>query len=230
MNSLRTASIGEELLDDPAADPAVVRSSLRHIARSNRWFGGRSAVRFGLSRVLAGVARGTTLSLLDVGTGFGDLPLDALRWGKRQGIAIIPFGLDRSFPAAHLAADQGVTSMVGCAGALPVRDRSVDLVLVSQVTHHLRHDSAVQLIRECSRIARYAVMVTDLERARLAMVGFWLGSRMLGFDTATRADGLTSIRRGYTPEEFHQLFLDAEVPVRTYRRPAYRLVALWKTS
>ena len=34
------ASLGDELLDHPDADPATVEASLHHIARSNRWFGG----------------------------------------------------------------------------------------------------------------------------------------------------------------------------------------------
>lgn len=44
---LPTSPVGTELLDDPAADPALVASSLRHIVRANRWFGGRAAAVWG---------------------------------------------------------------------------------------------------------------------------------------------------------------------------------------
>jgi ubiquinone/menaquinone biosynthesis C-methylase UbiE len=230
MTGLANAPIGVELLDDPSADPGVVRSSLRHIARSNRWLGGRAAVRFGLARALESVHRGETVSLLDVGTGAGDLPLDARRWGERRGIRIQPLGLDRSITAAALARENGVVSLVGCAGTLPVRDRSVDLVLVSQVMHHLRRDAAVRLLLECNRVARRAVIVTDLERARVAVAGFWVVSRMLNFDAATQADGITSVRRGYRLKEFTDLFREAGVRAVTYRRLGYRLVAVWRVG
>ena len=79
MTGLATTPLGVELLDDPAADPATVRSSLGDIARSNRWLGGRAAVRFGLDRLLKKLPHERRLTLLDVGTGAGDLPLDAVR-------------------------------------------------------------------------------------------------------------------------------------------------------
>jgi ubiquinone/menaquinone biosynthesis C-methylase UbiE len=230
MTGLATSSLGVELLDDPAADPSIVRSSLRHIARSNRWLGGRAAMRFGLSVALKTRTDQRELTLLDAGTGGGDLPLDAERWGRRRGIRIRPLGVDRSLTAARMARDAGVASLVGCAGTLPVRSGSVDIVLVSQVIHHLRSDAAVQLLAECDRIARVAVVVTDLERARLAVAGFWLVSRVLRFDAATRTDGITSVRRGYTPAEFTGLFAQAGLEARTFRRPGYRLVAVVKKA
>ena len=68
---------GRELLVDAEADPSVVRQSLHHIARSNRWFGGWWAVRRGLEEIRRhhGGTLPRRLTLLDVGTGAGDLPL-----------------------------------------------------------------------------------------------------------------------------------------------------------
>ena len=40
---LGITTVGTELLDDPAADPAAVTLSLRNVARANRWFGGAAA-------------------------------------------------------------------------------------------------------------------------------------------------------------------------------------------
>ncbi|MGH7525130.1 MAG: methyltransferase domain-containing protein, partial [Gemmatimonadales bacterium] len=79
MERLAISPVGKELLDDPAADRDAVALVLRNIARSNRWFGGAAAVRHGFARVLAGVPAGRTVSLLDLGTGAGDLPRTAVR-------------------------------------------------------------------------------------------------------------------------------------------------------
>jgi ubiquinone/menaquinone biosynthesis C-methylase UbiE len=225
-NSLTTSPVGVELLDDPAADPRLVEESLRSIALSNRWFGGRAAMRFGLSRALKGVGLGP-LTLFDVGTGAADLPLDAERWGRSRGFSIRGIGIDRSHPAARVARGNGVATVVGCAGSLPLRDESVDLVLVSQVIHHLTRSAAMQLLAETRRVARRAVIVCDLRRARLAQAGFWLGSRVLQFDPATRADGITSVRRGYRVAELKDLMDAAGLPAPVWTRPGYRLVAVW---
>jgi hypothetical protein len=226
MSRLSVSSTGKEILDDPAADPAAVETSLGNVARANRWFGGHSAVRFGLSQLLPpGVGE---VTLLDVGTGKGDVPLMAVRWARGRGIRLIPIGLDPHPVAAKQAVRHGVPSIRGCGGNLPVRTGAVDLVVVSQVAHHLAPPSCVTLFQECNRVARLGVVVADLRRSRAAEAGFWIGSRLLGFDPVTCADGLTSLRRGFTVTELRILLAEAGVKALVFRRPGARVVATWR--
>jgi len=102
-------------------------------------------------------------------------------------------------------------------------------VLVSQVAHHFTRESAIRLVRTCDALARLGVVVADLRRGRLAPLAFRVGSTALGFDPITKADGLTSIRRGYTTGELRELLLAAGVRAHVSRRPGYRLVATWRT-
>jgi SAM-dependent methyltransferase len=227
MAGLSITSIGAELLDDPAANPAAVAESLRNIARANQWFGGATAVRYGLRRTLCAVPRGTALTLLDLGTGLGDLPRVAVRWGAERGIRIQPVGIELNRVAARLARARGVPSILACAGAPPFPDKSVDVVLVSQVAHHLTSRSVVDLLRTCDRLARRAVIVADLHRNRLARAAFWCGAQLLGFDNVTIADGMTSIRRGFSRLELLELLGRAGVSGRVDRTPGFRVVATW---
>lgn len=227
---LAISPVGTELLDDPGADPRAVTLSLRNVARANRWFGGAAAVRHGLRQVLRGLPAGRPLTLLDLGTGAGDLPLGAVRWASRRGHVLRPLGLELSRPAAALAGGAGVPCAVASAGEPPLREKSVDIVLLSQVAHHFTDDSAIRLFRTCDGLARVGVVVADLRRGRLAPLAFRVGALALGFDRVTRADGLTSIRRGYTPGELRSLLAAAGVPARVSRRPGYRLVATWRPA
>ena len=227
MGVLSVSSIGTELLDQPDADPVVVAESLRNIARANRWFGGAAAVRYGLARTLEPLRPGSTLSLLDLGTGMGDLPRTAVRWGAARGIRVTPVGLELSRSAAALARAGGLPTAVACAGAPPLADKSVDIVLVSQVAHHLTHASVGHLLRTCDRLARRAVILADLRRHPLAPPSFWCGARLLRFDPVTVADGITSLRRGFTRPELENLLARAGVTGRVYQRPGFRLVATW---
>jgi methyltransferase family protein len=230
MSGPTLAPLGDELLDHPDADPETVRESLRHIARANRWFGGWWAVRHGLARLLRDTPRGSSLTLLDIGTGLGDLPASAVRWASRRGIRLRPLGLERHPMAARLARDSGVASLVGCASRLPFAPGSVDLVIVSQVLHHLAPASIVDLLGSAGAIARHGVVVADLRRSALALAGFWIGSRLLRFDPATRMDGLTSVRRGFLPGELQALLSRAGVTAKVERTPGFRLVAAWPTG
>ena len=229
MNAAPAFAAGHELLDDPDADPARVATSLGNIARANRWFGGGWAALHGIDRVL-GSDPPRRVSLLDLGTGLGDLPRAAIRRAARRGIELRPFGLERHPAAARLARGAELATIVGCVGALPVRPGSVDVVLVSQVLHHLDARSATALLATADRIARRGVVIADLRRSRVAPVLFRAGARMLGFDRDTVADGVTSISRGYTVDELRSLCAAAGVPASVEARPGYRVVAWWHTG
>jgi predicted nicotinamide N-methyase len=221
---------GDELLDHADADPTSVRESLHHIARANRWFGGWWAVRRGLARVCAGIPPGTDLTLLDLGTGSGDLPVLASRWAARRGLRLRSVGLERHRTAARLASGRGVPTLLAAVPEIPARSASVDIVLASQLLHHLTAAAIGALCREASRVARRGVVVADLRRSRLALAGFWAGSRLLRFDPSTRADGLTSVQRGFTPEMLSAHLAATGAEARVECSPGFRLVATWKTG
>jgi len=230
MSELTLSPLGSELLDDPSADPSAVAESLRNIARANRWFGGAAAVRFGLERVLAGIPAGQTLSLLDVGTGLGDLPRMSVRWGARRGLKIVPVGLELNRVAARLALSRGVPTAVSCAGSPPFAEGSIDVVLVSQLAHHLSPASVVRLFRTCDRLARLGVIISDLRRHPLAATSFRWGGRLLRFDSVTLSDGVTSIHRGFSREQLAELMAQAGVQGAVAYRPGFRVVATWRTD
>ncbi len=228
--ALAVSPLGDELLDDPAADPRTVEASLRDIAVANRWLGGTRAALHGIGRLAAGLPRGTRITLLDIGTGRGDVPRAAVRWGRRRGLEIVPLALELSAVAAALARRAGVATAVADVAAPPVAAASVDIVLLSQVAHHFAHESLGELARGVGRLARRGVVIADLRRSALAAAGFRLGARVLGFDPVTRLDGVTSIRRGFTAAELARLLAAAGVDARVERRPGFRLVASWRTA
>jgi predicted nicotinamide N-methyase len=221
---------GDELLDHPDADPKIVRESLHHISRSNRWFGGWWAVRRGLARLCAGLPRGTELTLLDLGTGSGDLPALASSWAAARGWRLRSIGLEQHRTAARLAGERGIPTLLALVPEIPARTGSVDIVLASQLLHHLAPAAIVALCREASRVARRGVVVADLRRSSLALAGFWAGSRLLGFDQVTRADGFTSVRRGFTSEVLAAQLAAGGIRAKVERSPGFRLVATWKTG
>jgi SAM-dependent methyltransferase len=229
MSAPSLAPLGTELLDDPSADPATVALSLANIARANWWFGGRAAALWGIDRLLRDVPRERTVTLLDVGTGAGDLPAAAVRRAARRGRTLRVLGLERSPVAAALAAARGVPTVLACAGRIPVSAGAVDVVLISQVAHHLSAGAAVTLFRHASALARIGVVVVDLRRSEVAVAAFRLGSAALRFDPVTRADGVTSVRRGYLPAELAALAARAGYPAEVRRRPGFRLVATWRS-
>lgn len=215
-----------EILDDRTVDPAVVRRSMRDVALSNRLFGGTRAVLRELEAAIETVPR--SASLLDVGTGVGDIPAAAASLANRSGTTVYTIGLDVSPALARESRAHVTAAVVADAGALPFRDHSVDVATCSQLLHHFSAPSAAGIVREMDRVARVRVIVSDIRRSRLAMVGLWLASFALRFHPVSRHDGVASIRRGFSAAELHSLLLRAlgrDVLVRRHR--GFRVTAAW---
>lgn len=231
MTRAASSLVGSEALDNPGTDATLVVRILSDIARANRWFGGSATVQAGLRWLLMPTDRGTTATLFDVGTGAGDLPLNAVRWAARRGIIIRPIGLERIPAAAALATRAGVPTLLGCGLALPLADHSVDLVLVSQVAHHLDDEAIVRLFVECNRVARRGVIIADLRPSRTAAFAFRLGGTLLGLHATSIADGVTSLRRGFTTARLGILSARAHRhALHLQTRPFARILACWRTD
>ncbi|HEX4561302.1 MAG TPA: methyltransferase domain-containing protein [Gemmatimonadales bacterium] len=218
--------IGVEVLDDPGADPALVRAELTDLTRLNRWFGGARAVVRTLMPLLP--PAGGSCTLLDVGTGSGDIPRAIARAAQRRRVTVRTLGLDRSPVAARVASTTGLATAVSDGGSLPLAPRSVDFVVLSQVLHHLEPAAATRWIRELDRVARRAVIIADLRRSRVAMLAMWLVSFPLGLHPVTRRDAVVSLRRGYTVGELEALLSAAGVTAMITSHPIARLVAVWE--
>ena len=200
--------------------------SLRDVARSNLLFGGRRAVLGEVERALREC--GPRASLLDVGTGLGDVPAGAARVARRRGVRLTTVGLDLAEELARAAAARTGLALRGDAFRLPFADRGVDVVTCSQLLHHFPEAEGRLLIAELDRVARRRVVVADLRRSWLAAGGFWSASWALGFHPITRHDGVLSVLRGFTAPELRDLVREAvgQAPA-VRRRLGWRLVASW---
>jgi len=218
---------GIELLDSPDVDTDTRLRALSDVARANAYFGGTRAVTRELVRILdATPAR--TITLLDVGTGTGDIARRATAVARDRGVRLTSIGIDLSADLARSAHESGTLGVCGDALSLPFADRSVDIAVCSQLLHHFRDHDAVRLLRELHRVARLRVVVSDLRRSWIAAGGFWLATFPLGFHPVSRHDGVVSILRAFSPTELASLVRTAVGESHPVRRAlAFRLVVSW---
>ncbi len=103
------------------------------------------------------------------------------------------------------------------AQALPFIDNAVDIITCMQSLHHFDGVAAVRLLRECARVARLGVIISDLRRSYAA---YW-GARLLRYTTTSllsRHDGPLSVLRAYTPAEVSELIRDLGLSARIRAR------------
>jgi SAM-dependent methyltransferase len=217
---------GIEILDDPNVDPEVVTRSLADVVRSNSLFGGMSSAIDELKEALKDLPAEATL--LDVGTGLGDIPCRAREVARKLGVDLTTMGLDSALELARASRPVLTLAVCGDALRLPFADHSVDIVMCSQVLHHFAGADALQVLREMNRVARVRVIVSDLRRSWIAAAGLWLASFPLRFHAVSRHDGVVSVMRGFTPEELVDTVREA-VARKTvvHRRRAFRVTTSW---
>jgi ubiquinone/menaquinone biosynthesis C-methylase UbiE len=210
-----------ELLDGVLAR-SVLAGNLRDLARINRLLGGAElswqAVRAvadmtpnpDASGAEPSTARplgpGGPLTLLDVGTGGADIPRHLLRRARRAAMGLSITATDvrpeilelarvMGAPDADLHIEQAPPDRIDAPAG------SHDIVHISLVLHHLEPSAAVNLLGEMARVARRAVIVNDLDRARRWWALAWLMTRLTTRNRYTRHDAPLSVRRAYTPDE-----------------------------
>ena len=220
-----------ELLDGPLDDRATLVGNLRDLRRANRWLGG---ARLSIAAVEA-IATDAPLTILDVGTGAADIPLALLDHARRTGRQWTVVGLD-SRPEvleAAAAADRRVTAAsglelhVGDGRSLPYPDAAFDIVHTSLMLHHLEPAEVRAFLAETARVARRGVVMNDLVRGRLAVVGAWLLAHLTTRNRYTRNDAPLSVRRAYTTAELERMTEAAGLRiVARHRAVAHHRVAL----
>jgi ubiquinone/menaquinone biosynthesis C-methylase UbiE len=204
----------EEILDGPLDDLDAVAGNLRDLRRVNRLLGGTRLSRLAIDRLWPD---GTSLWVLDVGTGGADIPVSLLADAVRRGRSLRVEAIDSRpevIEAARLARPAvdrvaGLSLRVADGLALPYPDRAFDIAHCSMVVHHLEPAEGVALLREMARVARLGVVVNDLVRGRLFWTGAWVMSHAATRNRLTRTDAPLSVRRAYSREELRGLVEEA---------------------
>jgi ubiquinone/menaquinone biosynthesis C-methylase UbiE len=192
-----------ELLDSDAGNEPEIAASLRDLDRINRWFGGTRTLVALLKRVARQCDK-RTLTLLDVGSGAGDIMKSATLSLAKRGVEIVPTLMDRA--TTHLR--KGVSAVAGDATELPFHDEAFDIVVSTLFIHHLDADGVTQFAREALRVCRVAFITNDVIRHPVHLALVYAGLPL--FSRLTRHDAPASVRRAYTIDEIRTAIANAQ--------------------
>lgn len=199
-----------ERMDDPHCDRTMLERTYARFRPVNALVTGwRATYRRHLRPLLS---RDRVTTVLDIGSGGGDIPRRLLRWARRDGFALHITALDPD-PRAHAWAMSrppvpGLTHRRALSGELIAENRSFDLVISNHLLHHLDPGQLKELLADSRQLARRRVVHSDIRRSRW---GYLLFSAVTGallpllHGSFIREDGLLSIRRSYTPSELRDL-------------------------
>jgi len=224
-------SYEEEMMDLAGNSPELLADDLRNLRLLNRYLRGSRSVTLALWRVL-GREPLKQLSVLDVGTGSADIPAAIYARARRCNIAARIIGLEADPVTARIAVHRtqrhaDINIVQGDAGALPFAPGSFDYVIASQFLHHFPEAKIVDLLKQWAKLARRAIIISDLLRHPLAYYGIrWL-TQLTTRNLMTRIDAPLSVRRAFTFKEWRDLLRQADVgPVEMFSVFPFRMAAV----
>lgn len=141
-------------------------------------------------------------SILDVGCGGGDF---TEKLGKRYSSCQIR-GIDISSDAISYARTHNQRHNVTFDSCFlcDLPSKSYEVVIATLVCHHLNDDELIPFLKDCTRIAKKAVIINDLHRHPLAWFAFRLSAPILFRNRLITHDGALSIKRAFTKKDWQQ--------------------------
>lgn len=221
-----------EHMDDPDVPPSELETSLAYLRALNRRFGGQRGLIDRLEHWSRRWNPGQPITLLDVGTGSGDIPLAACAWARRRGFVLRVTAVDlhpRTVEAARRQVEHEPLIEVVQADAAELDRRfapgSFDYAHAGLFLHHLPDDLVVRVLSHMRTLASRGVVWNDLVRSRASLV--LAHAATLGRPSIIRHDAIVSVRAGFTKAEALDLARQAGIASPRYAtRWIYRFV-LW---
>jgi SAM-dependent methyltransferase len=166
---------------------------------------------------LARIAQGReTLSVLDVGSGRGDMLRRIAAWGARRRIALRLVGVDLNpdaTAAARAATDPRLPIDFRTGDALALGDAErPDVIISAHFAHHLDDAQLVGFLRWMEATARVGWFVNDLHRHRLLRAALTGIGRVVPLHRFVVSDGPISVDRSLVRAEWEAALAAAGIP------------------
>ncbi len=227
---LRRRSEKPELMDDFATGGEPLQEALRHLRRLNRLFGAGNPIIYGVNQLWERSGRPASLSVLDVGSGAGDLNRPLLKWADRRGVRMTVKLTDvteeAEREAARLFRDERRVTFAR-RDLFELEDGLADIVTASQVAHHFTPDRLPAVVERMRAASRIGVVISDIHRHWLAWAAVWAAARLLSRNAYIRHDGPLSVAKGFRRDDFRTLAEQLGDSDVTYRwRPLFRYAVI----
>jgi 2-polyprenyl-3-methyl-5-hydroxy-6-metoxy-1,4-benzoquinol methylase len=196
-----------ELMDDPGADPVLLRRTIAQFGSINRLLSRASQRAWSLFSPL--MAGDREYSLIDVGAGGCDIVLRLAKRARRAGKRLRILALDRDariIPWAREATAGFPEIEVRQAEASELRSLGpVDFVISNHLMHHLRRGEIGDLLVAAQGTAKLGFVLDDLRRSPWSWLGYSLYAALFARGSLAFVDGRLSIRRGFTAGELRDI-------------------------
>ncbi|WP_347755526.1 class I SAM-dependent methyltransferase [Agrococcus sp. ProA11] len=197
-------------MDDPDCDPVALRTTYALFRPINRLVSGWRRIYLRQLRPAFSPTRATTL--LDIGSGGGDVPRALAAWAARDGLLLDVTAIDPDERAHEFASGLDPVANVRfrrmLSADLVAAHERFDIVTSNHLLHHLDQAGLAALLADSERLARRLVVHNDIARGNLAYAVYRAATVPLARGSFVHFDGSLSIRRSYRAPELRSTLRD----------------------
>lgn len=195
-----------EIMDDFTLEGDELKEALDKIASINQFLGGNQLTINGVKNLLGKCKRGTTITIIDVGCGNGDMLRKLADYGLKKQLIFQLIGVDANLftvnYARQLSKDYTNINYV----SVDIFDESFkelkyDIVLCTLTLHHFSNQEINLILPTFLKNARIGLVINDLHRSWISYRLFQALCFVFGLNEMSKVDGLTSILRGFKKQE-----------------------------
>lgn len=227
---LHRRAANPEYMDESNRGGEEYREAMRHLRRLNRVFGAAGPVLYGVKRLWEASGKPARLTLLDVGSGSGDINRRILKWADRRGIGmnvILADVTEEARAEAELLFRKDSRVRFVKQDVFDLRGSQADIVTASQFLHHFPPEKLPHVMERMLAVSRLGVVVGDIHRHLLPWLTVWIAVRCLSRNRYIRHDGPLSVAKGFRGSDLRRLAASLGLPGLVYSwRPLFRYAVI----
>ena len=194
-------SYDAEIMDDFSIQDERIDKALHELKIINKFLGGISTTKSALKYFPE--SENDKLKIVDVGSGSSDNLLSAK--SKYPNLQIL--SIDKNLRA--LSGSKNLIDRINSdAFELPFKNNSCDIIHTALFLHHFTEEELQLLLLEFLRTARKGIIINDLQRSYLALMGIKILTVLFSKSEMVKNDAPLSVKRGFTKQEILNLLED----------------------
>ncbi|MBP1993922.1 methyltransferase domain-containing protein [Paenibacillus eucommiae] len=239
LKGLKQRAEEPELMDDFTSGGRSLKEALRQLRWLNRIFGAAGPTLYGVKRLWLAAGKPSQMSILDIGSGSGDVNRILLRWADKHHIDLkirLADITEEACGEARLLYQHESRIEVIQHDVFELQQGMADVITASQFVHHFSSKELPVIVGRMLSASRFGIVINDIHRHWIPWLAVWLVTRMLSRNRYIRHDGPLSVAKGFRLADWMSLKMSLkegfpEIAFSFSWRPLFRYVAIGlKTS
>jgi SAM-dependent methyltransferase len=209
---LSNRSKQKELIDRDDIPFEDIQRNMRELDIINTWLGGHAISIHGLKQLLKGRRQ---VSICEIGCGGGDNLAALRRYCRRRHIDVKVIGIDRNPHCIAVARERFQDSqadwMIADYRCVNFTDGAPDIIFSSLFCHHFTEEELVSMLDWMEANAAVGWFINDLHRHRVAWYAIGRLTAWFSRSYLVKHDAPLSVLRGFTRQEWKDLFQKAGI-------------------